>query len=91
MDYDSGKQMQGELGKLLGLGSLAAGVGAIGVGVGVGVKITRRRMMLAKEGKASSPSLSKQLEKNKIERGQKPNSSSGNGGKNSGGDGEIIQ
>ena len=92
MGNGSGRQMQGELGKLLGLGSLAAGVGAIGVGVGVGVgvKITRRRMMLAKEGKASSPSLSKQLEKNKIERGQKPNSSSGNGGNNSGGGGEII-
>jgi hypothetical protein len=47
--------------------------------------------MLAKEGKASSPSLSKQLEKNKIERGQKPNSSSGNGDNNSGGGEETTQ
>ena len=90
MGNGSGRQMQGELGKLLGLGSLAAGVGAIGVGVGV-KKITRRRMMLAKEGKASSPSLSEQLEENEIGGGQKPNPSSGNGGNNSGGDGEIIQ
>jgi hypothetical protein len=77
--------MQGELGQLLGLGGLAA------VGTGLLGFIIRRRMMLAEKRKPSSPSLSEQLERNEIEGGQKPNSSSGNGGKNSGGDGEIIQ
>jgi len=84
MDYDSGKQMQGELGQLLGLGGLAAvGTGLLGFII--------RRMMLAEKRELSSPSLSEQLEENEIGGGQKPNPSSGNGGNNSGGVGGTIQ
>ena len=85
MGNGSGRQMQGELGKLLGLGGLGL---AIGTGLGF---IIRRRMMLAEKRELSSPSLSEQLEENEIGGGQKPNPSSGNGGNNSGGVGGTIQ
>ena len=87
MGNGSGRQMQGELGKLLGLG----GLGGLGLAIGTGLGfIIRRRMMLAEKRELSSPSLS-ELEKNEIEGGQKPNPSSGNGGNTSGGVGGTIQ